>query len=141
MEYYRTQRGAQLLDLNSFYIRYPSKKLTKLDVEVDLDSAGNIELLKNNAPTLIKGGDHTWAANEGINASCLANKNIVEQCNKSNKKFVSIFTSETRSIQTNILPGVTNFENLRDFARKIRNKRKNYIPGQKMTFQSLFKQL
>ncbi|KAG0431535.1 hypothetical protein DMUE_5556 [Dictyocoela muelleri] len=68
----------------------------------------------------------------------LQNYRFLKKCKTAIETFNAVYTSVTKELESEILLEVTSFDNLRDYARKIRNKRDNYIPGPEYDIPSFF---
>ncbi|KAI0989484.1 hypothetical protein GJ496_007858 [Pomphorhynchus laevis] len=129
MKYFKTQRGAPMLDYNGFLYHISNKKEDVIRWRCKYRDCKGQVTIKNDTLPPISAESHTCSSNEGKNAAIIANQNILNRCKESNERFVTVFTSETKNLETKTLSKVTSFENMRDYAKKIRNERDNYTPG------------
>ncbi|KAI0977934.1 hypothetical protein GJ496_003546 [Pomphorhynchus laevis] len=129
MKYFKTQRGAPMLDYNGFLYHISNKKEDVIRWRCKYRDCKGQVTIKNDTLPPISAESHTCSSNDGKNAAIIANQNILNRCKESNERFVTVFTSETKNLETKTLSKVTSFENMRDYAKKIRNERDNYTPG------------
>ena len=70
---------------------------------------------------------HSCNSNQTKNESLIVKNIIIKRCRVSNESFASIFTSESSPLQHQTLPNPTSFSLLRDYTRRLRNLRDDYV--------------
>lgn len=129
MEFFKTQRGSRMLSYDGFLYVFHKKNENDIRWRCRYRECNGFLVIRNDSLPSLKSGDHTCASNEGKNAAFLTKLTIMKRCKEANEAFTTIYTSETKNLETSILPEVTSFDSLRDYARKLRNERDNYVQG------------
>ncbi|KAG0442776.1 hypothetical protein DMUE_0013 [Dictyocoela muelleri] len=127
MEFYETQKGKRMLFLNGFLYHISKEKDEEVRWRCKYRPFLGLLIIKKETLPPIEEKEHTCNSNEGKSIAFIAKLQILKKCKKANETFNAVYTSVTKELESDILSEVTSFDNLRDYARKIRNKKEIII--------------
>ncbi|KAG0440311.1 hypothetical protein DMUE_1834, partial [Dictyocoela muelleri] len=127
MEYSTTQRESIMLILQGYLYVISYRNGNKVRWRCKNKFCKGFVTIENDSLPVLKEGAHSCRSDEGKTNAILAKKKILERCRSTNEEFTSIFTAESSNLATHDLTELTSFENLRDYGRRVRNERDNYL--------------